>query len=272
MAIDVLNSRRARLQAEFFERLVGVIQSEERIASAWLMGSFGRGEEDGWSDFDLHVAIADDAWDVFLAEREALYARLGIPVMVQDEMPSNAVAGGMFQLVQYEHALQVDWNLVPASLAKRPVASRMLLGESPPIDVGIEMSAERRAFGLTRRLAFAWTMAPLVIQYIAREDLVRATLLFDIFLMNGLWPAWPILNHDGPVPVDVNLYNSRIPPELRPQYGAAITQESLVREFRRSLNQASAMHPAALALGATIPDALVETVLSLLRELEDAIG
>ena len=37
-----------------FQRILTYLQTDERFVAAWLTGSFGRGEEDNLSDFDLH--------------------------------------------------------------------------------------------------------------------------------------------------------------------------------------------------------------------------
>ena len=56
---------------------------------------------------------------LFWADRCALYERVGRPVLVQGDMPSNAQAAGQFQLVIFDGPLEVDWNVGPLSLALR---------------------------------------------------------------------------------------------------------------------------------------------------------
>ena len=48
-----------RLRDDLLVRIVGALHRDPRVRSAWLSGSFGRGEADAWSDFDLHVAVED---------------------------------------------------------------------------------------------------------------------------------------------------------------------------------------------------------------------
>ena len=49
-----------RQRDDLLARIVGVLGADVRVPSVWLSGSFGRGEADAWSDFDLHVAVEDD--------------------------------------------------------------------------------------------------------------------------------------------------------------------------------------------------------------------
>jgi predicted nucleotidyltransferase len=73
----------ARQRDDLLARIVGVLDSDQRVRAAWLSGSFGRGEADAWSDLDLHVALDDDELVGFRAARRDLYAQVGRPVLVQ---------------------------------------------------------------------------------------------------------------------------------------------------------------------------------------------
>ncbi|MHB8576147.1 MAG: hypothetical protein ACYDCQ_12545, partial [Dehalococcoidia bacterium] len=112
-------------------RIVAVLEADVRVDAAWLSGSFGRGEADEWADLDLHVAIADTSFDAFIGERPELYPRVGRPILIQQEMASNSVNNGRFQLVWYEGPFEVDWNIGPTSAAARWPASQMLLERVP---------------------------------------------------------------------------------------------------------------------------------------------
>jgi len=37
--------------------ILAELKADARVAAVWLTGSIGRGEDDAWSDLDLHVAI-----------------------------------------------------------------------------------------------------------------------------------------------------------------------------------------------------------------------
>ena len=46
-------------QKALLERLIQVLEGDERVESAWLSGSFGRGDGDAWSDIDI-TAVVDE--------------------------------------------------------------------------------------------------------------------------------------------------------------------------------------------------------------------
>ena len=100
-------------------RIVEQLEADARVAAAWLAGSIGRGEDDAWSDLDLHVAVYDQHLPTFWSDIYTLYEGIGRTVLIQQEMASNAQAGGYFQLVIFDGPLEVDWNVGPLSLAGR---------------------------------------------------------------------------------------------------------------------------------------------------------
>jgi predicted nucleotidyltransferase len=65
-------------------RFVAVCQADERVAAAFLGGSFARGAGDAYSDLDLNVIITDAAYDNFFAGRAAFIRQLGEPVFLED--------------------------------------------------------------------------------------------------------------------------------------------------------------------------------------------
>lgn len=126
-------------------RLTAILASDVRVVAAWLAGSFGRNVEDSWSDLDLHLAIEDDAFSSFWDERKRLYHELGRPLLVQPEMPSNAQAGGRFQLVVYPGPIEIDWNMGPKSRARRPTETRILFARRDvPVDFPSRLIIEER--------------------------------------------------------------------------------------------------------------------------------
>ncbi|MDP9372181.1 MAG: nucleotidyltransferase domain-containing protein [Chloroflexota bacterium] len=139
--------RYGRERDALLDRITPLLQADPRVGAAWLSGSFGRDEADEWSDLDLHVAVEDDHFPAFLRERPDLFGRAGHPILVQQDMPSDSMPGGRFQLALYAGTIEVDWNIGPISQAARPAASRVLfdrvgipLATPPPLT-----PAERRA-------------------------------------------------------------------------------------------------------------------------------
>jgi len=58
--------------------------ADERVVAAFLGGSYARGTADEYSDLDFGLIITDEAYDDFLAGREAFLHRLGEPVFLED--------------------------------------------------------------------------------------------------------------------------------------------------------------------------------------------
>ena len=46
-----------------------MLEADHRVAACWLEGSFASETTDAWSDIDMHVAVRDDNFDTFLADR-----------------------------------------------------------------------------------------------------------------------------------------------------------------------------------------------------------
>ena len=65
-------------------RFVEACSNDDRIAAAFLAGSFARGESDEHSDLDLCVVVADDAFDQVVGDRERLTALLGDVLFLED--------------------------------------------------------------------------------------------------------------------------------------------------------------------------------------------
>ena len=65
-------------------RVVASCSADDRITAVFLGGSVARGDADEYSDIDLCVIVADDAFDDVLAEREVLVRKIGEPLFVED--------------------------------------------------------------------------------------------------------------------------------------------------------------------------------------------
>ncbi len=65
-------------------RFVQACASDERIVAGFLGGSYAAGSADQFSDLDLYVVIADEAFDEFDAKRDEFLRRLGEPLFVED--------------------------------------------------------------------------------------------------------------------------------------------------------------------------------------------
>jgi predicted nucleotidyltransferase len=177
---------------ELLARLVTTLQADERFVAAWLAGSFGRGNQDSFSDLDLHVVIAD-AYSESLcarpmmhggrttAERLALFKQFGEPAVIY-EAHENAPEDGTFTYVLYHYASQnVDWVLIPQSKARRPAESLVLFEKveipvepPPPVE-----SLEERITLASDMTAFFWMMAANSTKSLLRNDIVHYYILLD---------------------------------------------------------------------------------------------
>jgi hypothetical protein len=173
-------STHAALRADLLRRTVATLEADGRVVAAWLAGSFGRGEEDAYSDLDLVAVVAPPHADSLCArpwrsagrttpERLALIRRLGgrrTPVVVHDAH-ANAPAGGTHTNVTFDDATQLDLTLVPLACARRPAESLVLfervpvLAEAPPAP---EPLGQRRELA-AQRMALFWIMAMAAAKY-----------------------------------------------------------------------------------------------------------
>src|SRR5215467_7790041 len=64
-------------------RFVAAGLADERVVAAFLGGSYARGTADEYSDLDFGLIITDEAYDDFLAGRQAFLHRLGEPVLLE---------------------------------------------------------------------------------------------------------------------------------------------------------------------------------------------
>src|SRR5262245_31117619 len=65
-------------------RFVAACQADERVVAATLYGSYANGTADAYSDLDLGLITTDEAYEDFVAGREAFIRLLGEPVFLED--------------------------------------------------------------------------------------------------------------------------------------------------------------------------------------------
>jgi len=68
----------------FLNRFVEICREDDRVAAAFLGGSYAKGYADAYSDVDLCVITTDDAFEEFLNERENFLRSLGDLVFLED--------------------------------------------------------------------------------------------------------------------------------------------------------------------------------------------
>ena len=65
-------------------RFVAACQADECVVAATLYGSYARGAADAYSDLDLGLITTDEAYEDFVAGREAFIRLLGEPLLLED--------------------------------------------------------------------------------------------------------------------------------------------------------------------------------------------
>ena len=66
------------------DRFVAACQTDERVAAAFLGGSYAQGINDEYSDLDLYLITTDEGYDDFFAHREAFLRQLGDLMFSED--------------------------------------------------------------------------------------------------------------------------------------------------------------------------------------------
>jgi predicted nucleotidyltransferase len=240
---------------EAFARLVAALRADPRVAAVWLSGAHGRGEDDEWSDFDLHVATADESFESILANREEIFRLAGPPLLVQAGFPSDSMPGGRFWLVAYTGPFHVDWNIGPVSQAARPRASRLLF-ETTAIPFAPEpdfLPEEEARDRLQKALEFFWAMAPIAVKYAARGWTHRAALQIEL-LQRGHEVLWA--GAHGGLHADDAYHQNRAPEPAYaaslPRVGAVIDPVGALGVIRQFCAEVTRLHPALAARGVNV--------------------
>ncbi|HEY1174800.1 MAG TPA: nucleotidyltransferase domain-containing protein [Phytomonospora sp.] len=83
----------ARAQRAVIDRARTVLPADERVLGVFLIGSHASGENDDYSDVDLHVVIADDAVASFRESFAEVLTELAGPLVLADPIPG--LIGGL---------------------------------------------------------------------------------------------------------------------------------------------------------------------------------
>jgi predicted nucleotidyltransferase len=103
------------------ERFIELCQTDERITVAMLVGSYAKGTADAYSDLDVCVLAADEAFEELTGEKEDFVRRLGEPVFMTDwgqtDLVSYVLANGtvgevIFGRESDAHAIQGPYVLL----------------------------------------------------------------------------------------------------------------------------------------------------------------
>lgn len=169
-----LRARRAEREA-LRTRIMRMLESDGRIAAAWLFGSAGRNEADDLSDLDLRVVVFDEHIEDICADRQAYAAQAGEAVLFQ-EAPQNRPAGGAFLLTLYAGEFgpqEVDWTWEPLSGACLWPNTRLLVNRA----------------GISRQGGMPWGYQPRPPQTPQEENVQRVSSFWAMLLVIAKYAA-----------------------------------------------------------------------------------
>lgn len=119
--------RRAEREA-LLERIAARLWDDERIVTAWVHGSVGRGEADDLSDLDVFVVADDPHLEAVITARQEWATGFG-GLLYAAEAPQNRPPGGAYLGTAYEGSdgpQQVDWLWQTRSQASLRPGTRLL--------------------------------------------------------------------------------------------------------------------------------------------------
>lgn len=229
------------------------LKRDKRFVAAWLAGSYGRGEQQWSSDLDLHVVVAEDFSERLCAqpwsggaktteERLALFKQFGEPAIVYDAHVNNTV-GGTFTYVLYrESAINVDWMLIPQSVAHLEHPLRMLFNhENLPEPLPEEpLTREQRIEQASLHTGFFWMIAASNVQNLLQGNTVQFHTLLR-WLENSIREVQAALQGE----------QSRFTKASRIQL--CCTQEEQVAVLRSLCDEMEALMPGVVDLGGYVP-------------------
>lgn len=167
----------------FLQNLVEKLSTDERIAAAWLTGSFSRDEQDTLSDIDITLVVSDEHAPTLCTRHEMVSARItkerndlfclfGQPALIH-ENNNHAPQGGTFTFIAYDqNAVMVDWILRPQTGAQIPEGAKLLFKK---VEIPVQSPSEpesqgQRAATASEKMAFFWMMTAVTVKYISRRD------------------------------------------------------------------------------------------------------
>lgn len=245
---------------------VDVLRTDERFVAAWLGGSFGRGNEDGLSDVDLAVVVAEPYVER-LCQREhqvgagttpdrlAVFRLIGEPAIVH-ENHNNALVGRTFTACVYAGGVMFDWVFVPAASAVRPPETRVLFDSVgiPIQPAAATPSDTERLHRLSEQVAFFWMMVVPTTKVLLRGELVAFHQLLDM-----LYRTAHEVEH-----LLTNQPSRYVRWSRAPFVTTASEQRDAIVEVCQRMN---AISPAILEAGATVPEERLAGVKPWLDEL-----
>lgn len=190
--IDLFHTRHIEHEA-LLQRVVELLQKDERVVAAWLFGSRGRQTPDELSDTDLWVVVADEYCDAIYAERHVYVARPRHPLLMLDA-PGNAPAGGAYLMALYAGRAgvhQVDWYWQRQADASIPQHAMVLFDQvGIPRDTRLEQldppgtakgqTQQEQAERAMQLVTYFWVMSNIAVKSVLRHQAWTAVSVIEI--------------------------------------------------------------------------------------------
>lgn len=265
--LDDLGARRDDILA----RIVDKTSQDKWVVAVWLTGSFGRGEDDAWSDLDLHLAIEDAHLDAWWRARDEYYRAIALPLLILPERTSNAQEGARMQLVSFPGPVEVDWNVGPVGVATRPSTSQMLVARRDiPVARPWSLDPDTRRDRLQWATDYFWAMTPIAVKYVGRGATSRAVDQIKLLATRGLTEVWRGV-HASP---SLSSPNPRVEPGLAailPVLDPVIDDSRCLEAIVTAMSAMVVLKPELEAAGVRWPAALVPQVEALVEVARRAI-
>jgi hypothetical protein len=117
-----------------FDRLLAVVEPDERIRAFWLSGSLARGDGDAGSDLDVLLAVADDQLDDF-AEGWREWLATITPTLIA--RPLTFAPGSFYSLTRECERLDVIVESVTKATTDTPFRTRIVVLDRDGLDANV---------------------------------------------------------------------------------------------------------------------------------------
>ena len=247
------------------------LRTDRRFLAAWLSGSIAAGTADEWSDLDLYTVVSDADYEAVRADRSSLFSAFGTPILVQ-EIRANSTADTFFALIVYPGGLELDFSLLPQSLARRHPQTLLLfdnVGIEPALE-GLPVKEEARL-----QLDFFWAMGVVAVRCAARRNAAHAANLIEMMTgaFDTLWRFVHQPNETHPETLE-RRHRPRHEELVRatPLLGEVINPVSALEVIAGLCSQTALLHPTLGEMGVPIPIRMPEEIQALVGRARRAIG
>lgn len=118
----------ATLRDALLEQVSATLATDERVVGWGLVGSFGRGEADAWSDLDVLIATDDARFEEFVdRERNSSWRDADLFIDARRNVPVGAMSASTVHVTS-GLPVWVDWYVYPHAMAAWPSDSLVRRG------------------------------------------------------------------------------------------------------------------------------------------------